>query len=99
MRMPEEIAFNELLTDYFGLSVSKFTVGTRCAVGFSAFLGQYKNEVGKGGCDSFTEGIAYYVHMLHNLKTWQHWAQPTFLCELAVCLCGQTRLTLACYST
>lgn len=77
--------FNDLLTKYFDVNVSKFAVGTRCDGGtasYPALVGEYKNEVGKGNCDSYTEGIAYYVQMLENCKTWQHWAQPSFFCEL-----------------
>ena len=77
--------FNELLTGYLKVPVSQDGYGTKCdscTLDYPALIGELKNEVGAGGCDSFTEAIAYYVCMLRTCKSWKHWAQPAFLYEL-----------------
>ena len=77
--------FNRLLTSYLGICVAQGSVNTNCdggTVSYPALVNEYKNEVGAGGCDSYTEAMSYYVQMLKHCTTWEHWAQPAFLCEL-----------------
>lgn len=77
--------FNRLLAEYFGIPVIRHSIGTNCDGGttsYPALVGEYKNEVGAGKCDSYIEAISHYAQMLKNCRTWEHWAQPAFLCEL-----------------